>query len=124
MGRFAAAFFFKLVSYPKSVIQSLGSVQNVTGGKSFDYAQSISVILMRNFDLGTIWFGPIEMEVYASWLIDTFVGVGAEIIPLSLEQVRRELFGAIAVVIRQGRHERGGGDPAWAASETTERQRV
>ena len=37
-----------------------------------------------NFDLSTVWFGPIEMERYASWLIDTFVSVSAEIIPLRL----------------------------------------
>jgi hypothetical protein len=39
---------------------------------------------MRNFYLRTVWFGPIKMEVYTSWLIDTFVGVGAEIITLGL----------------------------------------
>jgi hypothetical protein len=37
-----------------------------------------------NSDLRTVWFGPIEMERYTSWLIDTFVGVGAEIVPLGL----------------------------------------
>ena len=39
---------------------------------------------MRNLDLRTVWFGPIKMEVYTAWLIDTFVRVGAEIITLSL----------------------------------------
>ena len=40
---------------------------------------------MGHFDLRTVWFGPIKMEVYTAWLIDTFVGVGAEIITLNLE---------------------------------------
>ena len=37
-----------------------------------------------NFALPAVWFGPIEVEGYPSWLIDTLISVSAEIIPLGL----------------------------------------
>jgi len=43
--------------------------------------------------------GPVGMEILAARLVDPLVGVGAEKVALSLEQVGREPLAAIAVII-------------------------
>src|SRR5690606_30949042 len=55
--------------------------------------------------------GPIEVEEPAAGLIDAFVRVCAEIVALRLEQIVREIGGAVAVVIGQRGGEGGRGDP-------------
>ena len=46
--------------------------------------------------------GPVGVEELAPLLVNPLVSVGAEIVALSLEQVRRKPFAAIAVKIFQG----------------------
>lgn len=52
------------------------------------------------------------MEELASGLIDAFVGVGAEVVALGLEQICGEAFGAVAVEEGEGGAEGGNGDAA------------
>jgi len=47
--------------------------------------------------------GPVGVDEFASWLIDALVGVRAEVVPLSLEQVGRKALGSVAVKKCQGR---------------------
>ena len=45
--------------------------------------------------------GPIEVEELAAGLIDALIGVRAEVIALTLEEIRGEAFGAVAIVVCQ-----------------------
>ena len=44
-------------------------------------------------------FQPLGMEEFSAWTVGAFVGVGTEVVALGLEQVRREVCAAVAVVI-------------------------
>src|SRR5438128_580852 len=52
----------------------------------------------RNRDLRPAFFGPVEMEKVSARLISALVRVRAKVIPLRLEQIRRQSLTAIAVV--------------------------
>src|SRR5436853_3215075 len=51
--------------------------------------------------------GPVGMEELAARLVDAFVSMGAEVVALSLQQVRGKTFGAVAVVEGEGGAEGG-----------------
>jgi hypothetical protein len=46
--------------------------------------------------------GPVGVEKFTPVFVQPFIGVGAKVVPLGLEQVRRELFATIAVKIGKG----------------------
>src|SRR5262245_44025192 len=54
--------------------------------------------------------GPVRMEELAARLINAFVGVGAEVIALGLQEICRETFGAVTVVESQSGAERRDGN--------------
>ena len=58
---------------------------------------------------------PVSVEELATRLVNAFVGVRAEIIPLRLEQIGGYLLGAVAVEKRQRRAKSGHGDAAFSS---------
>lgn len=52
--------------------------------------------------LGTVGIGPIDMEKFAARLIDTFIGMGAEIVALALEKIGGKASASVAVKVSQG----------------------
>ena len=55
-----------------------------------------------NYDLRPALFGPVDVEEISARLVGAFVGVGAEVIALALQQVGRQACRAVAVVVGQG----------------------
>ena len=52
---------------------------------------------------------PVGVEGFASWFIDTFVGVRPEVIPLCLQQVGGQASLSVAIVVGEGGCEAGSG---------------
>src|SRR5262245_43785853 len=63
-----------------------------------------------HFELRPILLRPVEMEELPARLIDSLVGVCAEVVALRLKQIRGKPCRAVAVEIRQRAGERGNGD--------------
>ena len=57
---------------------------------------------IRRSARGSAMAGPVCVKELAALPVKAFVGVGAEVVPLGLQQVGRESFAATAVKVLQG----------------------
>jgi ABC-type Co2+ transport system permease subunit len=54
----------------------------------------VILLLFCSFTFGHQQSGPVGVEEFAAWFVDTFAGVGAKTIVLSLQQVSWQMFAA------------------------------
>jgi len=74
----------------------LGSVSIQRQGFHPAFGESVSDLVSRRRDVAT-GSGPVRMEEFTSWFVHPFVRMGAEVVALRLQQIRRQRCAAVAV---------------------------